>query len=210
MDPEFEAQLRELVDKQAIHDRLMRYARGIDRNDGELVAETFWPDALVDHGHSKFSGENIADFFSDVSTHATTNQVHYIMNLLIEVTGDEAVSEGQAWYLAETERNDVPYLISRSIRYIDRWAKRNGEWRVFHRTVPETWNEMHQIVERVPQPQGLILGISGKNDISYTLFEQGRQHDRPPLDKPDNTENWKHARERLDPGGFVMPKHARQ
>src|SRR5437868_1750435 len=133
MSPELEKRLLELLDKADIHDRLMRYARGIDRNDGDLCQDTFWPDALVDHGHSKFKGETVGKLFSTVGKHNAHRQVHTITNLVIEIHGDLATSEAQHWYTAETERNEVAHLLSRSLRYVDRWEKRDGEWRIFHR-----------------------------------------------------------------------------
>lgn len=205
MDPELVTWLLELQAKEAIRDRLTRYLRGIDRNDPELLQDTFWPDALVDHGHSRFRGDSIGKIFPSTSKHATHRQVHYLMNLLIEVHGDEAISEAQALYCAETERNDVAYLISRSVRYIDRWDKRDGQWRVFHRTVAENWNKLEPIVERFPNPEGMIYAQPDRSDISYQLFELARKGERPPLRIPDekeNEENFHHARERLDSAGF--------
>ena len=202
MNQKLEARLLELLDKQAIHDRLMRYGRGIDRNDAELIEDTFWPDALLDHGHSKFRGEGVGKTFADVSTNAAHHQVHCITNLVIEIHGDEAISEAQGWYTAETERNGVSYLINRSVRYIDRWEKRDGEWRVFHRTVPENWNKLEAIVERFPNPEGIVLAQPDRSDVSYELFELARTGKRPPLTMPDMEENRVHARERLDSGGF--------
>ncbi len=202
MDTELEAQLRELIARKEIYDRLMRYTRGIDRNDGDLVQDTFWPDALVDHGHSKFRGEGIGAFFADVSKHATARQTHYIMNIVMEVHGDEAITEAQSLYTAETARNGVDYTINRVIRYIDRWERRDGVWRVFHRTVVETWNKLDQVVERFPADPGIIRATGGKDDPSYALFEACRTGSRPPLELPDNVANTEHAAHRTDVAGF--------
>jgi hypothetical protein len=206
VDNELEARLREMLAENDIRKRLMGYLRGIDRNDGELVQDTFWPEALVDHGHSAFRGDTIGDFFGTVSTHATRNQVHHTANLVIEVHGDEGISEGQSLYFAETDRNDVTYLIFRSIRYIDRWEQRNGEWRIFHRTVVENFNSLSPVVEHYPNSEGIIYARPDKSDISYHLFELARNNEREDLVMPDNEENWKHARERLDSAGFGLRK----
>jgi hypothetical protein len=209
MDPALESRLLKLLDKEAIHDRLMRYARGIDRNDGDLCQDAFWPDALVDHGHSKFKGDSIGRLFCDVSKHTTHRQVHYIMNLLIEINGNLATSEAQSWYCAETERNEVPYLVNRSLRYIDRWEKRNGEWRVFHRTVVESWNRVDVIVERVPNSENIAKCKDDKSDLSYQLFELTRKGEKPPLQYPDSDKSYVTASTRYDSAGFKLRDQSR-
>jgi hypothetical protein len=45
-----EAEFRALLDRAQIHDALMRYSRGVDRGDGELVVACFHPDATLDYG----------------------------------------------------------------------------------------------------------------------------------------------------------------
>jgi len=208
VNQELERRLRDLLDKEEIRDRLMRYARGIDRNDGDLVEDTFWPEALVDHGHSAFRGEGIGKFFADVSKHSTTNQVHFIMNLVIDLHGDEAVSEAQALYVAETERNHEPYLVNRAVRYIDRWERREGTWRVFHRTVAENWNKIDPIVERFPPHPGIIKTRPDRTDPSYKIFEMAANQERPSLELPDNEANTQHAAHRLDVAGFRAPANS--
>jgi len=204
-----ESRMLAIIDKEEIHDRLMRYARGIDRNDGALCQDAFWPDALVDHGHSKFKGESIGRLFDDVSKHNTHRQVHYIMNLVIELNGDLATSEAQSWYCAETERNEVAYLINRSIRYIDRWEKRDGEWRIFHRLVVENWNRVDAVAERVPNSEDIAKCKDDKTDPSYMMFELTRRGEKPPLEYPDSDKNYISASTRYDSGGFRLRDESR-
>ena len=54
-----DAELQAVVDKNAIQDVLVRYCRGVDRLDAELMKSAYWPDATDDHG--VFSG-NAMDF----------------------------------------------------------------------------------------------------------------------------------------------------
>lgn len=209
MQKELEGRILAMLDKSDIHDRLMRYARGIDRNDGELCQDTFWPDALVDHGHSKFKGDAIGRLFSDVSKHNTHRQVHYITNLVIELNGDLATSEAQSWYTAETERNGVDYLVNRSLRYVDRWERRDGEWRVFHRLIIENWNRIDAVAERVPNSENIAKCKDDKSDLSYEMFELTRKGLKPALDYPDNDENYVSASTRYDDAGFRLRDESR-
>jgi len=209
MDQQFERRLHEVVDKSEIRDRLMRYARGIDRNDGDLCQDAFWPDALVDHGHSAFKGDAIGRLFSDVSKKTTHRQVHYIMNLVIELNGNLATSEAQSWYCAETERNKVPHLISRSLRYIDRWEKRDSVWRIFHRVVVENWNRVDPVPERIPNSENIAQCKDDKSDLSYHMFELTRRGEKPPLQYPDSDKNYVTANTRYESAGFHLPNESR-
>ena len=51
MDAGLEQKLRELVDRDEIHRVMVRYARGLDRLDFELVRSCYWDDAIEDHGN---------------------------------------------------------------------------------------------------------------------------------------------------------------
>ena len=44
------AQIKHLIDRQAILDCLTRYCRGMDRFDRALVLSAYHPDAIDDHG----------------------------------------------------------------------------------------------------------------------------------------------------------------
>jgi hypothetical protein len=45
-----EAALQRLLDKGAIREASLRYTRGIDRHDAEIMAAAYHPDATDDHG----------------------------------------------------------------------------------------------------------------------------------------------------------------
>lgn len=55
-----QAELRTLLDRAQIHDALMRYSRGVDRGDGELVVSCFHPDATLDMGRGPMSAAALA------------------------------------------------------------------------------------------------------------------------------------------------------
>ena len=43
-------ELQAFIDKQAIQDVLVRYCRGVDRCDLEMLRSAYWEDATDDHG----------------------------------------------------------------------------------------------------------------------------------------------------------------
>uniref|UniRef100_B0T6L6 SnoaL-like domain-containing protein n=1 Tax=Caulobacter sp. (strain K31) TaxID=366602 RepID=B0T6L6_CAUSK len=133
-----EKRLQLLIDKSDIHDMMCRYARGVDRMDKDLVLTCFWPEATCVYPSSLttvFKGRFI-DFLeaSWESWKVYTAQQHHLCNHLCEVDGDQALAETYQFSFYWAEPGDDPTLnLLNSNRYIDRYERRNGEWRVIHR-----------------------------------------------------------------------------
>mgnify|MGYP000875217920 CR=1 FL=1 len=129
--------LRRAADMQEIRDCLMNYCRGIDRGDGEALRRAYHADATEDHG--PFSGR-VADFIPFVLDVLRNVEVclHMIQNVLIEIEGDVAVSE--AYFIAIQREKDADVEDFISGRYLDRFERRSGEWRIAHRVVVLDWS----------------------------------------------------------------------
>ena len=133
-----EKRLQLLIDKQDIYELMCRYARGVDRFDKDLVQSCFWPDATAvfpRSADSVFKG-SYSDYLKiDVeSWKPYTAQQHYLCNHLSEIDGDQALAETYQFSFYWKTPGDDPKLNSQnSGRYIDRYERRNGEWKVIHR-----------------------------------------------------------------------------
>jgi hypothetical protein len=131
--------LEELLDREAIRDRLYRYARGLDRMDRELLRDTYWPDAVDDHNN--FQG--LAWDFVEVALDRTSKMDAtwlILGNILIELHGDTADVETYFDCYHRMVRDDGSrYDLNTCGRYLDRFEKRNGEWRVANRLVKHDW-----------------------------------------------------------------------
>jgi hypothetical protein len=170
MEPDLEAQLRELLAKQEIHERLMRYCRGVDRADAELITQAFWPDAMADHGHVFFTGDTIGDVLVQMAaTHVNASSTHITGNELVEIEGDRAYTETYFLDFIERERDGVLMTMSRSARYVDRWERRDREWRIVHRRVVDSWNRVDPVVERWPTAAQFILAEHGRADPIFDV-----------------------------------------
>ena len=121
----------ELADVAAIRDSALRYSHGIDRLDPEVMRSAYWPDAIDDHG--VFVG-NAWDFVERCmgSHDRWRSTMHCVLNHLVELDGPDA---------ARGEVYNVTYLFPHSGepslwvgRYLDRYERRHGEWRILHRT----------------------------------------------------------------------------
>jgi hypothetical protein len=139
LDAEELAAFREMRDRQAISDCLMRYSRGVDRLDRELVESVYHPDATDDHG--AFMG-NPQEFIQWVFPLHHDGQIftqHHLTNHICEIDGNTAHTET---YYIFTARNRDETLWIAGGRYLDRFEKRAGEWKIATRYCTVEWSGM--------------------------------------------------------------------
>jgi hypothetical protein len=136
VNEDLEAAVRRLVDRQEILDCLHRYTRGVDRLDRDMVLSVYHPDAVDDHGHFVGSPEEFVDWLWAKAPGRLATQ-HYVTNSTIDLDGDTAHVET---YFICSMRLDPDHEISFSGgRYVDRFERRDGEWRIAARTVISEW-----------------------------------------------------------------------
>lgn len=124
-------ELQVLLDKQAIREVVMRYCRGVDRCSAELVASAYFPDAEDDHpGGQHFTGETIGPAMVRSMQAQMLSTNHQITTQTIEVHGDAAAAE--SYSLGSHVMSDGRRLRT-LVRYLDRFERRNGEWRISYR-----------------------------------------------------------------------------
>jgi hypothetical protein len=117
----------------------MRYLRGVDRKEWDLIRSAYWPDAVHDHGEVQGSVEELIEWIQ--KWHATIPRVmHFHGNELIELNGDVAIAEFYLiTYQEEADANGEPQFFVIGNRYLDRYERRNGEWKIAYRVVPLTF-----------------------------------------------------------------------
>lgn len=169
--------LQEVQDREAIRDCLHRYCRGIDRVDEELLRGVYWPDGVDEHG--SFSG-NAYDFIDWVMPILEKNvqTSHTISNILFDFDGEFAATES---YFEAYERFRNRAGVHKDLRvggrYLDRFERRGGEWRILSRVVVIDWFRSPR------EAADLDKGIRGKGpektmgghapeDESYSFFER--------------------------------------
>ena len=166
--------LRELLDKQAITEVIHLYCRGIDRVDCDMLRGLFHRDST--HKHGAFSGRS-HDFIElaveQVSKLRSTT--HQIGNVLIRLDGDTAYTE--AYYFVHHRvpapsglpADDEDYLAHG--RYIDRFERRDGIWKISHRNGIWDWRIWRKASDRgfydLPEEQ---RSRRGRGDLCYQDF----------------------------------------
>jgi ketosteroid isomerase-like protein len=137
MGDDIAAMVRKLNDRQEIRDKLMAYCRGVDRMDRELLLSVYHPDAIDDHGQFVGSPGEFADWAFGLHAKMQTAHQHIITNHSCDLDGDVAHTETY-WLCAGMNREGSPLSIGGG-RYIDRFERRNGEWRIAARKCVPDW-----------------------------------------------------------------------
>lgn len=131
--------LQDLLDREAIRDCLYRYCRGIDRVDEACLRSVYWPDATDRHGPYQGTASGFIDWALDKLKDAPRG-VHLLSNILIDLRGEVAGVE--SYFHALQGDRDAQGQPRESLligRYVDRFEKRGGQWRIAQRTVVYDW-----------------------------------------------------------------------
>jgi len=137
-----------LWDKQEITEVMFRFARALDRVDGELMKSTYWDDAIEEHQDPIFPDL----FFYNDNAWAFVDQAmegfralkatqHRISNVLIELDGDQATAECYVWayHLHQEDGTEREGILGG--RHHFQFEKRDDEWRIKHRLTVFDWNQ---------------------------------------------------------------------
>lgn len=164
--------LARLLDKQDCVELVHKLARAIDRCDADLVRQVFHTDATDDHGGFKGTAADFVPWVMDVLKGMRRTQ-HIIGNVLVEIKGDKA--EGESYFIAHHvlpggEGGDN-FMVAAG-RYLDRFEKRDGAWKISHRHAVYDWSTTaaaSDIWDRANAP-GYVFGARGTSDASYPHF----------------------------------------
>lgn len=140
----------QLADLEAIRDAARRYCRGVDRLDEELLRSAYWPDATDEHG--VFEG-NAWDFAAMcMPAHRPWRAtMHCIFNHSVDLAGDGTTATGEIYNVAYLFREGgEPAIDVWFGRYLDRYEKRDGEWRIAHRVCVHEGSRVDQGFDPMP------------------------------------------------------------
>jgi hypothetical protein len=168
-----DADVSDLIAKQAITEVIYRYCRALDRMDRELIATVWHPDGTADYG-SMFTG-SASDWIAWVWVQHERfyRHSHQMTNVLIDVRGDRAVSETYAIVTlrARPHPGRCTTFISHN-RYLDRWSQRDGRWAIDHRQLVSDFRTTLE-GEEDEGSEGSPDSRRDRSDPSYVLFDGG-------------------------------------
>lgn len=163
--------LQALLDKWDIYDVLLRYCRAADRCDAALWSDCFHDDARIRIGGLY---EGAADGFAGQALAAMrklTRTQHFLSNALIELGGDSARVESYvtAFHRISAADGDWDCLVGG--RYLDRFERRGGVWRIAERRAVFDWNRDDPTAETMSRGvfpmQEPVWGRRDRDDPSY-------------------------------------------
>lgn len=129
--------VQELLDRQDILDALLRYTRGVDRLDEDLVRSAYHPGAIDDHGIFRGTVEEFILWAFEGHRTNHRGEQHYITNHACEIDGDVAHTETY-FVMVGQNRTGTPVTLHGG-RYVDQLEKRDGAWRIAHRVSMVEW-----------------------------------------------------------------------
>lgn len=124
---------------QALHDLVCTYARAVDRADEALLASVFHPDADVVTGVIDGKGPDFARGIVTMLRGNARSAFHSITDEHYDIAGETAT--GEVHILAHmVTLGDEPQETLTGGRYLDRYERRDGTWRIARRTFVHDWS----------------------------------------------------------------------
>ncbi len=169
-----------LVDEAAIGRVLQRYCRGVDRMDTELIRSCYHPDAVDSHG--TFSGsvdEYIVWVLRVLGRYEST--FHFLGATAVEfppaVAGGPPSSASEPPDVAHVEtygmsfhrhgNGELRLNLVTGFRFVDRFERRSGEWRIAHRTSVTEWSRIDPPESQWPLKPEMLTGRRDRDDVVY-------------------------------------------
>lgn len=157
--------LDRVVSHQAIIELGCRYARGVDRGDPDTIMSAFHDDASIVSGAFNGPASEFAVEIGRILDATSAGVAHTVTNHWIEIDGDSAV--GESYVMAyQGLLGDAPQDVLTGGRYVDRYERREGIWKITQRTFVVDWS----------------TSAPGKNLLDSGMFEAMVKGKRGPDD----------------------------
>lgn len=144
-------------EKLALRDLADRYALAVDTKDSAALTALFWPEGTIvtysttepDTASGRLEGHDAIAGIRQRMIDRYDRTFHLVSGAVHEVDGDEAT--GQVYCTAHhLKRYPDGEIVDRVmfIHYQDRYARRDGQWRIVERVLRVPWIERRTLDER--------------------------------------------------------------
>jgi glyoxylase I family protein len=172
----------ELADREEIRHKIHLYCRALDRVDEPLLRSVFHPDSQHAHGPFRGSSLDFCRFAIDI-VQSLAGTSHHLSNVTIDLAGQVAHTE--SYFLAihkmgkgktitgywEAHDASAEEIAEIGGRYIDRWEKRAGVWKIARRIGVHDWERWAPA--NVPQRETeLAMAVSPARNRSDPVYDR--------------------------------------
>jgi len=165
-----ERKLQQMEDKRAILDCIVNNARGCDRHDSDLLANSYHLDGIDEHGAANtIPGQQYPEWANKVHAQGSLQNLHNITNHTCEIDGDIAHAESYVIGLFFNADGKTARLLAG--RYLDRLERRNGEWKIaLRRCTVEVGLTADAAFMNSDyfRDMGFLKGLRDKTDLAYS------------------------------------------
>ena len=168
-DPE----LQLLLDKQAITEGLHYYCRAVDRKNYAALEDVYWPEGTDDHAIFKGGVKAFVEFAKKAHRGMVTQ--HSLGNVIIEWIERGNIARVESYFHAYHEKKIETGIESYVVggRYLDKWEKRTGEWRILARMAAIDYYNYAPPSDAAKSGKLAAMPITGTvwpKDPIYTLY----------------------------------------
>ena len=165
--------LEVLLAERAIGRVLCTYSRGVDRFDLEMIRSCYWPDGTDDHGGYRGGVDGFIEFV-DGALRRFDGTNHFLGNVMIDVDLADDAARSEAYAVAYHRYRDgsgQEVDMWAGLRYVDRFERRQGEWRIAKRVVAYEWRRTDPVDGDGGFAEGYVRGQRGKDDIVWHILD---------------------------------------
>ena len=161
-DPRIDA----MLSRQEIYDLSCKYLRAQDRLMPTLHRSVFWDDATTDYGFFRGGPDGFVDMAQNALKDHLSNH-HMMGQAFIEVEGDVAFGEIYFQAFHRVIMSGMEKDLFDSGRYVDRYERRGGVWKIAHRSELVDWARTEAALDDwIKQTPDVLLGHRGDADLS--------------------------------------------
>ncbi|HEX7386334.1 MAG TPA: nuclear transport factor 2 family protein [Castellaniella sp.] len=175
--------MEQLRAERDIKNTLQQYCRGVDRRDFERVREAYHADAEDHHGPYNGNIDGLIGWM--VRRHEGVAQsMHFLGNCVIDWRSDRialvetyCVTYQRLKADGASSLSDVGLTVGNSgqqtqvrCRYLDRFEKRNGQWKIAHRVVAYDSLLLEESPAQSPFAGDMQLSTRNHDDPLYALL----------------------------------------
>jgi len=154
-------------DERAIRATVLRYCRGIDRMDRELVRSCYHADATDSHGSFDGGVEAFLEWVWHLLERYSMT-MHYVANQLVEpFAAGRARCESYGVAMQQTIGGEARGNLVTGFRYIDDFERRDSEWRIARRVATTEWSRVDREEDRWAWPGSFVTGRRDRSDPVY-------------------------------------------